>query len=204
MKVVALNGSPRPDGNTAGAIALVLEQLAARGIETQVLQVGSQLVRGCLACGGCSETGRCVIDDQVNPWADLMVEADGILVGTPVYYAGINGTLKCFLDRAFYSRGKEMRHKVGAALAAVRRTGGMTALADIEHFFTISEMLVPASSYWNVIHGAKRGEFQQDVEGCQVMSTLGKNMAWLLELRQAGGQVPEPQREPKTPMNFIR
>ena len=203
MKVLAINGSPRPDGNTAYAIGLVLGQLELQGIETEVIQVGGKPFRGCVGCGGCSQTGRCVIDDGLNELADKMEEADGILVGTPVYYAGINGTLKCFLDRAFYSRGSKMRHKVGAGLAAVRRTGGMTALADIEHFFTISEMLIPASNYWNVIHGRAKGEAQQDVEGRQVMETLGRNMAWLLAMRQQG-LATAPEYQKKQAMNFIR
>lgn len=205
MKVVAFNGSPKPDGNTAYAISLVLAELEKQGIETEVVQVGAQAVHGCIGCGRCSQSGRCIFDDKVNEWTDKMVEADGILVGTPVYYAGINGTLKCFLDRAFYSRGKLMRHKMGASLAAVRRTGGMPALEDINHFFTISEMLVPSSSYWNVIHGSKPEEARQDVEGNQIMRVLGQNMAWLLQIQQhAKDAVEEPAKEPKTPMNFIR
>lgn len=205
MKVVAFNGSPRADGNTTYAISLVLAELEKQGIGTEVIQVGAQAVHGCIGCGQCGKTGRCVFDDKVNEWADRMVEADGILVGTPVYYAGINGTLKCFLDRAFYSRGRQMRHKVGASLAAVRRTGGMPALEDINHFFTISEMLMPSSSYWNVIHGSQKGEAQKDAEGVQIMRVLGQNMAWLLQMRQnAAGCIEEPAKEPKTPMNFIR
>lgn len=205
MKVCAINGSPRPEGNTAYALSLVLEELEKEGIETQVIQVGGKAIHGCVGCGGCAQTGRCVFDDGVNEWVDLLEQADGILVGTPVYYAGMNGTLKCFLDRAFYSRGRKMRHKVAAAVAAVRRTGGMTALEDINRFFTISEMLVVSSNYWNVIHGSKPGEAQQDLEGQQIMSLLGKNMAWMLKMRDmAGQQAGEPEKEKKIGMNFIR
>lgn len=204
MKVIAINGSPRADGNTAYAISLVLEQLEKEGIETEVIQVGNKAIRGCIGCGGCSRDGHCVFqDDQVNEWADKMAAADGLLIGTPVYYAGINGTLKSFLDRVFYSHGRQMRHKVGAAVAAVRRTGGMPALEDINRFFTISEMLVPSSSYWNVIHGRAAGEARQDEEGKQTMKILGQNMAWLLKMRE-NGLATEPERQPKVSMNFIR
>lgn len=204
MKVVAINGSPKANGNTAFAISLVLEQLEKEGIETEVIHIGNKPIRGCIGCGGCGRDGHCVFqDDQMNDWADKMAAADGVVIGTPVYYAGINGTLKSFLDRAFYSHGRQMRHKVGVGLAAVRRTGGMPALEDINRFFTISEMLVPSSSYWNVIHGAKPGEAQQDEEGKQTMKTLGQNMAWLLKMREKG-LAEEPERQPKVSMNFIR
>lgn len=203
MKVVAVNGSPKANGNTAYAISLVLEELEKEGIETEVIQVGNQPIRGCVGCGGCGRDGRCVFDDQVNEWADKMAAADGVLIGTPVYYAGINGTLKSFLDRAFYSHSKQMRHKVGAGLAAVRRAGGLPALEDINRFFTISEMLVPSSSYWNVIYGRVPGEAQQDEEGKQTMRNLGRNMAWLLKMRQKGLEE-APERQPKIATNFIR
>lgn len=204
MKVVAINGSPKANGNTAFAISLVLEQLEKEGIETEVIHIGNKPIRGCIGCGGCGRDGHCVFqDDQMNDWADKMAAADGVVIGTPVYYAGINGTLKSFLDRAFYSHGRQMRHKVGVGLVAVRRTGGMPALEDINRFFTISEMLVPSSSYWNVIHGAKPGEAQQDEEGKQTMKTLGQNMAWLLKMREKG-LAEEPERQPKVSMNFIR
>ena len=203
MKVIAINGSPKANGNTAYAISLVLEELEKEGIETEVIQVGNQPLRGCVGCGGCGRDGRCVFDDQTNEWADKMAAADGVVIGTPVYYAGINGTLKSFLDRAFYRHGRRRRHKVGVGLAAVRRTGGMPALEDINRFFTISEMLVPSSSYWNVIHGAKPGDAQQDEEGKQTMRTLGRNMAWLLKMRQKGLEE-APERQPKISTNFIR
>ena len=181
----------------------MLEELEKEGIETFIVEAGNQPFGGCVGCGGCGRDGRGVFDDQVNEWAGKMAAAVGVLIGTPVDYAGINGTLKSFLDRAFYSHGKQMRHKVGAGLAAVRRTGGMPALEDINRFFTISEMLIPSSSYWNVIHGRVPGEARQDEEGKQTMRTLGRNMAWLLKMRQKG-LTEAPDRLPKIATNFIR
>lgn len=204
MKVIAVNASPHPDGNTAFALHLVLKELEAEGIKTEILQLGGKTIRDCIGCNGCSKLdGKCIFkDDIVNEWSEKMAQADGILIGTPVYYSGISGTLKCFLDRVFYSNGKAFRHKIAASVAAVRRTGGMPALDDINRFFTISEMIQPASSYWNVIHGQKPGEAEQDIEGCQIMQVLGKNMAWLLKMRQES-TLEEPQRQAKKPMNFI-
>jgi len=210
VKVVAINGSPKTDGNTFQALSLVAAELSCAGIETEILQVGSQEVRGCIACGQCAKNRneRCVLPgDQLNQWVQKMKEADGIVLGSPVYYSGIAGTMKSFLDRAFYVSGANgglFRHKVGAALVAVRRSGGLPTFQQLNNYLLYSEMLLPTSNYWNVIHGTRPGEVHQDSEGTQIMRVLGKNMAWLLKLVEHGrGAVPEPEQEPKTYFNFI-
>jgi multimeric flavodoxin WrbA len=211
MKVVAFNGSPRKEGNTWHALKMVTAELEAAGIATQIVTVGDKAVRGCIACGMCAknQNQQCVLPgDEVNQWIQLMKEADGILLGTPVHYASMSGAMKSFLDRAFYVAGMNgglFRHKVGAAVVAVRRSGGIPAFDQLNNFLMYSEMLIPTSNYWNVIHGRMPGEATQDEEGVQIMRVLGRNMAWLLQLVEHGqGAVTPPPREPKTYMHFIR
>jgi multimeric flavodoxin WrbA len=222
MKILAINGSPNARGNTRAALDIVAEQLASEGIECEIHQVGHKVIRGCVACGQCAKNKdeRCAqADDGVNELIKLMKDADGVLLGSPVHFASIGGTMKSFLDRAFYvsgANGNLLRHKVGAGLVAVRRTGGMTAFGQLNHYLMYAEMLVPTSNYWNVIHGAKPGEAVQDLEGVQLMRILGKNMAWLLKLRangmagaaagevEAGLAIAEPAKEDKVRMSFIR
>ncbi len=211
MKVVAINGSPKSNGNTAQAIAIVAGELRERGIETEVLTVGIRPVRGCIGCGACGRdrNRKCTFDDDIaNGFIGKMAEADGILLGAPTHYAGVNGSMKSLLDRAFYVAGANgglFRHKVGASLAAVRRSGGMTAVDQLNKYLFYSEMLIVSSNYWSVIHGRLPGEVKEDAEGNQIMRLLGRNMAWLLQLREAGeGTVQEPRPEPKEFTNFIR
>ena len=210
MKVLAINGSPNANGNTALALDTVLKELEKEGISTEVIQIGNKPVRGCIACGTCIEKGdcKCVLADGANVWISKMVEADGLLLGSPVYYSGVNGTLKSFLDRAFFvtsAAGRKMRLKVGAAVVAVRRSGGTATFDQLNKYFTISEMLVPTSNYWNVIHGMALEEAQGDAEGLQVMRVLGKNMAWLMKLVDYGKRnLPPPAIEEKIFTNFIR
>ena len=211
MKVVAFNGSPNKEGNTYHAIKLVADELEKEGIETEIVQVGNKAIRGCVACYQCvkNQDERCAIKgDEVNEWVQKMKTADAIILGSPVYYSAINGTMKSFLDRAFFVAGVNgglLRHKVGAAVVAVRRSGGVPTFDQLNHFLNYSEMLLATSNYWNVIHGRAPGEALQDGEGVQVMRVLGKNMAWLLKLVQNGkGAVPEPERETKVYTNFIR
>ncbi len=210
MKVVAFNGSPRQEGNTYHAISLVAGELEKEGIEVEIVHVGNKALHGCLACGKCAKNRdeRCAIDDEVNGWIQKMKAADGILLGSPVHYSGIAGTMKCFLDRAFYVCGVNkgmLRHKVGAAVVAVRRSGGVAACDQLNHFLSYSEMLIPTSNYWNVGYGQKPEEILQDDEGKQIMSLLGKNMTWLLQLVENGkGQVSEAEAERKVYMNFVR
>ncbi len=210
MKVLAINGSPKKDGNTSFALRVVASELEAAGIETETIHVGGKALRGCVACGRCAETmdGNCVIDDGANEWIAKMIEADGLLLGSPVYYAGVNGTMKSFLDRAFFaasSRCRRMRLKVGASVVAVRRAGASATLDQLNKYLTISEMIVPSSNYWNVIHGMAPTESADDDEGVQTMRVLGRNMAWLMKVIEAGkAHVEPPPLEEKVFTNFIR
>lgn len=211
MKVVAFNGSPKAEGNTYQAIMMVGEELKKEGIELEVVHVGNKMIRACLSCGGCikSMNEKCSIPgDEVNEWLQKMKEADGIIISSPVHYAAIGGTMKSFLDRAFFVAGVNnsmLRHKVGAAVVADRRSGGVSTFTQLNNFLNYSEMLMPTSNYWNVIFGRAPGEVEQDEEGKQIMRVLGKNMAWLMKLKEYGKEgVPAPEREKKTYMSFVR
>ncbi len=210
MKVVAFNGSPRAEGNTWHAISLVAAELEKEGIEVEVVQVGNKALRGCTACAQCSKNQdeRCVLPgDEVNSWIQKMKAADGIILGSPVHFAGMSGAMKSFLDRAFYvsgANGNLLRHKVGAAVVAVRRSGGLPTFEQLNNYLLYSEMLLPTSNYWNVIHGTAPAEATQDTEGGQIMRVLGRNMAWLLKLVAHGRDaVTAPEREEKAYMSFI-
>ena len=211
MKVVAINGSPKKEGNTWHAIQLVAAELEKEGIETEILHVGNKLIQGCIACGVCAKNKneQCALtNDVVNEYIRKMKSGDGIILGTPVHYAAIGGTMKSFLDRVFYVSGTNgglLRHKVGASVVALRRSGGVPAFNQLNNYLHYAEMLIPNANYWNVMHGAKPGEVLQDLEGQQIMRVLGKNMAWLMKLVEYGkGNVAEPEKEDKTAMNFIR
>lgn len=210
MKVVAFNGSPNKEGNTWHAVSMVTAELEKENIETEIIHVGNKVIRGCIACGQCvkNKNEQCVLPgDEVNAWIQKMKQADGIIFGSPVHYAAMAGTMKSFMDRAFYVAGVNgglLRHKVGAAVVAVRRSGGLPAFDQLNNFINYSEMLIPTSNYWNVIHGMRPGEVTRDEEGVQIMRVLGKNMAWLMKLVENGrGTVAEPERETKQYMNFI-
>ncbi len=211
MKTLAFNGSPNKEGNTFHAITMVAAELEKEGIETEIIHVGNKVIRGCTACGQCikNKNEQCVLPgDEVNEWIQKMKQADGILLGSPVHYAAMAGTMKSFLDRAFYVTGVNgslLRHKVGASVVAVRRSGGLPTFDQLNNFLCYSEMLIPTSNYWNVIHGTRPGEATQDAEGGQIMRVLGKNMAYLMKLVENGkGAVKAPAIERKTMMNFIR
>ena len=211
MKVVAFNGSPKKEGNTYHAIKLVVGELEKEGIETEIVHVGNKVIRGCIACGQCArnKNEKCAIDnDEVNQWIQQMKKADGIILASPVHYSAIGGTMKSFLDRAFYVASMNngmLRHKVGASLAAVRRSGGIPTYEQMNIYLNYSEMIIPGSNYWNVIHGARPGEVLQDEEGVQIMRVLGKNMAWLLKvIENSKGTIEKPEREAKVATNFIR
>ncbi len=211
MKVIAFNGSPKPKGNTYHAIKLVTDELEKHDIETEIITVGNKSISGCIACNLCikNKDEKCSINkDQVNDWIQKMKEADGIILASPVHYASVGGNMKSFLDRAFYVAGVNaslFRLKVGASLVAVRRTGGMPTFNELNNFLNYSEMFIPTSNYWNVIHGTKPGEVLEDAEGVQIMKTLGKNMAYLLKVINAGKQnVETPELEKKVYTNFIR
>jgi multimeric flavodoxin WrbA len=187
MKVVAFNGSARKDGNTALLIRRVLQVLEAEGVETELVQLAGEQIRGCNACGTCYSTKnkRCVIeDDNVNAYIQKMIEADGIILGSSVYFSMMTPELKALIDRAFYvARANDdmFKRKVGAAVVAVRRAGGVPTFDAINHYFLISQMVVPGSSYWNVGFGRKKGEVEGDEEGMEIMEDLGKNVAWLIK-----------------------
>lgn len=205
MKVLLLNGSPHAKGSTYTALHEMETVFHRQGIETELIQVGHLPVRGCIACGGCRKAGKCVFDDIVNTLAPKFQEADGLVVGSPVYYASANGTLVSVLQRLFYSTGFDKTMKVGAAVASARR-GGLTATFDeLNKFFTFSGMPVASGQYWNGIHGNNAAEACQDAEGLQMMRTLAANMAFLMEAiareRTSAGL---PEKEPKTFTNFIR
>jgi multimeric flavodoxin WrbA len=211
MKVIAINGSPKKEGNTEHALRIVGSKLEENGIEFEIIHIGNKAVRGCLACGKCMQNRdeRCTTtSDPLNEWIQSMKNADGIILASPVYYAGIAGTMKCFLDRAFYvsgSNGGLFRNKVGAAVVAVRRTGGSVTFDSLNHYLTYSEMILATSNYWNIIHGRTPGEVEQDSEGVQIMNVLGNNIAWLLKMReQTKDLLPPPAQEKKVMTSFIR
>ncbi|MGZ4863959.1 MAG: flavodoxin family protein [Halobacteriota archaeon] len=190
MKVIAFNGSARKDGNTAILIKNVLSELEKEGIETELVQLAGAQIQGCIACSKCKETQdrRCAVtSDSMNDYLDKMVEADGIILGSPTYFADLSSGLKALIERAGFvarANGDMFQRKVGAAVVAVRRAGAMHAFDSINHFFLISQMIIPGSSYWNIGIGLAVGEVQNDAEGLATMTALGKNMAWLLKKLQ--------------------
>ncbi len=211
MKVLALNGSPKPHGNTGTALKTVFEELARENIETEMITLGGKNVRGCIGCMQCAEkqTGRCIaFDDIVNETMPKLLEADAILVGSPVYFAGINGTLKSFMDRAFFVavvNGGAFRLKPAAGVVALRRSGGTAAFEQLNKYFQISEMLTVGSSYWNIVHGLEPGEVNGDAEGLNVMRVLGRNLAWTLKLIENGkDNVAKPAQGEAVRTNFVR
>ena len=205
MKVLILNGSPHQNGNTAAALNQMTEVFEAEGITVETVHLGHLPIRGCIGCGSCYKNKKCAIDDIVNELAIKFQEADGLVLGSPVYYASANSTLTACLDRLFYSSRFDKRMKVGAAIAIARR-GGITATFDqLNKYFTISEMPVASSCYWNGVHGAVAGEALQDAEGIRVVRTLAKNMTFLMKSIALGKEAYGlPEREPKAFTNFIR
>lgn len=205
MKVIAVNGSPRMEGNTRQALHIVMKELEANGVETGFIHVGAETIPGCTACRGCAH-GECVLnDDTFRRWLDALYSADGILLGSPVYYAAIAGTMKCFLDRAFFQSRGTFRHKVGGSVAVARRSGGMPTMEQLNNYFLISEMIIAPSYYWTAAHGAAEGEVNQDAEAVSVLRNLGRNMAWLLKMKkQTKTTLPPPEPVERTWFNFIR
>jgi multimeric flavodoxin WrbA len=205
MKVLMVNGSPHPNGNTATALAEMQKVFEAEGVETTLLQVGSKAIRGCVACGSCREKGKCVFDDAVNEAAPLFEATDGLVVGTPVYYASANATVIAFLDRLFFSASFDKTMKVGASVAVARRGGCSATFDELNKYFTISGMPVASSQYWNSVHGLVPGEAVQDGEGLQTMRTLARNMTFLMKSIALGKEkYGLPKQEEKVATNFIR
>ena len=205
MKVLMINGSPKANGNTAHALAQMRQIFEEYGVEVEYLHVGNKEIRGCVGCGTCYKAGKCFMDDIVNETAQKFEECDGMVIGSPVYYAAANGTLVSFLNRLFYSTRFDKRMKVGASVAVARR-GGCTATFDqLNKYFTISGMPLAPSQYWNIAHGAKPGETEGDEEGLQTMRTLAHNMVFLMRSIELGKEkYGLPEREKPTRTNFIR
>ncbi|MDD3219927.1 MAG: flavodoxin family protein [Lachnospiraceae bacterium] len=204
MKVLLINGSPHEKGCTYTALHEVEMALQKNGVETEIYHIGIKPVRGCIACGACQATGKCAFnDDPANEILDLMKEADGVVIGSPVYYAGPNGALCALLDRAFFADGGSLAFKPSAAVVSARR-GGTTATFDrLNKYFSMNRMPIVTSQYWNSVHGFSPEDVMQDEEGLQTMRTLGYNMAWMLKSIENGNQ-PLPEIESWMPTHFIR
>ncbi|MCU0861329.1 MAG: flavodoxin family protein [Methanomassiliicoccales archaeon] len=191
MKAIAFNGSPREHGNTHAALEIVLQELVKEGIDVELVQMGIEDISGCKACGACGKNKdeKCVIkDDKVNTWIQMIKRADAVIIGSPTYFGGMSSQTKAFVDRVGYvsrSNGNLLRRKVGAAVGVSRRAGNLNTFDEINRFFLISEMIVPGSTYWNVISALKPGETANDAEGVATMQNLGKNIAWLLKSLRA-------------------
>lgn len=204
MKVLLLNGSPHSEGNTKIALLEIAAALKSSGVESEIIDIGTKTIQGCIACRKCHELGRCIFnDDLYNRIRDAIKEADGLIVGSPVYFAGPNGSLCAILDRLFYSSSKLLRYKPGASVAVCRRGGASATFDRLNKYFTIMNMPIVSSQYWNSVHGSTQGEAAKDAEGLQTMRTLGKNMAWILKNLKSGVEAtPEPEQKIKT--NYIR
>ena len=204
MKVLILNGSPRMEGNTSIAIREMVQVFEKEGVEAEVVQIGNQSVRGCIACGHCFEAGKCVFDDVVNTLAPKFAEADGLVVASPVYYASANATLIACLDRLFYSTHFDKTMKVGASVVCARRGGCSATFDELNKYFTIANMPIASSQYWNSIHGRVQGEAEMDEEGKQTMRALARNMTFLMKSIALGKkQYGLPEKEQRVSTNFI-
>lgn len=205
MKVLLINGSPKAKGNTALGLAEMAKVFEEQGIEVETVHVGNKAVRGCIACRSCAEKGKCVFDDIVNETAPKFEAADGIVVGSPVYYAGPNATVQAFLDRLFFSTHFDKTMKVGAAAVVCRRGGASATFDRLNKYFTISGMPVASSHYWNSLHGREPGEAAQDAEGMQTLRSLARNMAFLMKSIALGKEAYGlPDKEPRAWTHFIR
>lgn len=203
MKVLILNGSPRSHGCTARALEEVEKTLHEEGIETETVLVGNKDIRGCIACRSCASTGKCIFDDIVNEIAPKFESADGIIIGTPVYYAGSNGTILSLLDRLFFSTHFDKSMKVGACVISSRRAGSTSAYDEVNKYFGICSMPIATSTYWNEVHGSKAEDVEKDKEGLQTMRNLGRNMAFLMKSIQLGKEkYGLPKNEKGTFTNF--
>ena len=205
MKVLILNGSPREDGNTSVAVNELVKTFEEEGVETEVVRIGSQAIRGCVACGGCAQTGKCVFDDAVNDIAPKFESADGLIVASPVYYASANATLIACLDRLFYSSHFDKTMKVGACVTVARRGGCSATFDELNKYFTISGMPIASAQYWNSVHGRDKGEAAQDLEGLRNIRVLAHNMAFLMKSIALGKEkYGMPKEEERVWTHFIR
>ncbi len=206
MKVLLINGSPRQHGCTDTALCEMIRIFEENGVETELLWVGNAPVAGCIACGACAKNGACFVNDAVNDVIARLDTIDGIVVGSPVYYAGVSGQITSFLDRLFYAGGGKMKGKPAASVVSCRRGGASAAFEIINKYFMMTNMPVVTSQYWNQVHGNTPDEVKQDLEGLQTVRTLAQNMTWLLRCIEAGkaAGVAYPTYEPKVRTNFIR
>jgi multimeric flavodoxin WrbA len=207
MSVLLINGSPRSKGCTFTALSIVANQLEKNGLQTQLVQLGAQPVRDCISCYKCAKTGQCVFkDDQVNELVDTLAEAEALVVGSPVYYAGPNASICALLNRLFFMKSSKYAFKPAAAVVSCRRGGASASFDRLNKYFTIARMPVVSSQYWNSVHGNTPDEVMQDKEGLQVMRALGDNMAWLVRCIAAGkaAGIDTPTPEPWEATNFIR
>ena len=206
MKVLMINGSPRAKGNTSIALNEMIKIFEAEGVETELIHIGHKVIRGCIACGNCFKLGRCVFDDVVNEIAPKFKEADGFVVGTPVYYGSPNATTLAFLDRLFYSTfTQDKTMKVGAGVVICRRGGASASFDVLNKYFMMTGMAVAGSQYWNMVYGLEKGEAAQDAEGLQTMRTLARNMTFLMKSIALGKeQFGLPAKEEWIPTHFIR
>lgn len=206
MKVLLVNGSPKPKGCTYTALCEIKAELERNGVDAEIFHIGSKPIAGCLGCRACVKLGKCIQEDIVNESLEKFKEADAYVFGTPVHYAAASGGITSFLDRLFYSNGKTFADKPGAVIVSCRRGGATAAFDQLNKYFTISNMPVVSSQYWSMVHGNTPEEVVQDIEGMQTMRTLAKNMAWLLKCIEAGDKagVIRPQREAKINTNYIR
>lgn len=205
MKILIINGSPRVNGNTSIAIKEIEKVFEENNVEFKTIQVGNKAIRGCMACGYCYKAHKCVFDDEVNKASAYFEEADGLIIASPVYYASANGTIISFLDRLFYSSHFDKTMKVGASIAVARRGGCSSTFDELNKYFTINQMPVVSSQYWNSVHGCQKGEASLDEEGLQTMRVLARNMIFLVNaINDAKQKYGLPEREKKTATNFIR
>lgn len=205
MQVLMINGSPRANGNTSIALREMEKIFQSEGIQTEILQIGNQDIRGCIACSSCMKNGKCVFDDLVNQTAPKFQACDGLVIASPVYYASANGTLISFLDRLFYSTSFDKTMKVGASVAAARRGGLSATFDELNKYFAIAGMPIASSQYWNSIHGRNPGDALQDAEGLQIMRTLARNMSFLMKSIALGKEkYGIPEKEPFQRTDFIR
>jgi multimeric flavodoxin WrbA len=206
MKVLLVNGSPHEKGCTYTALSEVAATLEKQGIETEIFHIGIEPISGCLGCFACSKTGRCFISDPVNRFLSKAAEADGFVFGSPVHYASASGMMTSFMDRAFFASRGQLAYKPAAAVVCARRGGSTATFDQLNKYFTISNMPVVPSQYWNMVHGSTPEQARQDLEGMQTMRTLGNNMAWLLKSIEAGkaAGISLPEQEQRVFTNFIR
>ncbi|MHB1456083.1 MAG: flavodoxin family protein [Armatimonadota bacterium] len=210
MKVLLVNGSPHKNGCTYTALEEVANTLNEEGIETKIFQLGTKPLSGCIACGHCQKTGQCVFSDRVNEFLDIAKDADGFIFGSPVHYASAGGAITSFMDRVFFSDMGSDNHtfylKPAACVVSARRAGTTAAFDQLNKYFTISEMPVISSQYWNMVHGFTPDDVRKDLEGMQIMRVLGRNMAWFLKCKEAGikAGIKFPEREERINTNFIK